>query len=862
MICPKCKTTNFRESTSCIKCGHTLADGSITATWDPVSDGRANQIGMDTLSVNASKQVSQGSLPATLPEGCEIGRRYRIIRLLGQGGMGTVYLVHDLELGRDIALKLIRAPFTADPQLLERFKREIRLASEITHPNVLRVYDLGESEGTRFLTMQFIPGEDLASIIRREGPLTLDRTITIFRQICEGLAAAHDKGVLHRDLKPQNIMVDSESHVYVMDFGLAKANDQSGLTQTGAVMGTPEYMSPEQVKGEPLDLRSDIYSLGMILYQMITGRRPYDEGSAYEIMMRRLKNPPPPAGEIRPDIPCYLLRILDRCIEIDKNLRYGSLREVIHDLDENRVRTTLTYRIRRSRILKPSLEGLIAVLLAGTGIYFYRSNMLPGLQSGHAPAAVAAVPVVGVVPFDNRTGDTGLDWYGEGIARLISDNLAQSRHIQVVSPSRIQLLHKANSDPAALSKAMAQGGIGFVVTGEILQGASGMTLMARMSETKEARDVASRRTDGLTKEDLIRASDQIALVVKKGLNMPTAEGVDAYTADHASRNPAAYEAYVAGLKAFVDYRYPEAEKAFMQALKAASDYTMARYRLAHVLAATGKQDEAMQGIRQAIAESSRLPDREQRYIRAAEAYFSRRYADAAKAYREIIAAYPFEIEARHLLALALMDNEQPKEAIEPLKFNAQMEPEIHSNWSMLGMAYLESRNLNEAVTAFRRYVELEPNSANAHHTLADAYRAQREFDLASEEYNKAIAIDPAFYFSQVSLGVLDVLRGRYEDAEKRLNSAAMNARAEPRQRIQAALELASLRRAQGRFRDSVKPLELLQKEFEKESIHESLALSVRGLSMMEIGDMRGAARLMERAIERAPLGVFISISIL
>jgi Flp pilus assembly protein TadD len=284
--------------------------------------------------------------------------------------------------------------------------------------------------------------------------------------------------------------------------------------------------------------------------------------------------------------------------------------------------------------------------------------------------------------------------------------------------------------------------------------------------------------------------------------------------------------------------------------------------LAHVLAATGKQDEAMQGIRQAIAESSRLPDREQRYIRAAEAYFSRRYADAAKAYREIIAAYPFEIEARHLLALALMDNEQPKEAIEPLKFNAQMEPEIHSNWSMLGMAYLESRNLNEAVTAFRRYVELEPNSANAHHTLADAYRAQREFDLASEEYNKAIAIDPAFYFSQVSLGVLDVLRGRYEDAEKRLNSAAMNARAEPRQRIQAALELASLRRAQGRFRDSVKPLELLQKEFEKESIHESLALSVRGLSMMEIGDMRGAARLMERAIERAPLGVFISISIL
>jgi tetratricopeptide (TPR) repeat protein len=456
------------------------------------------------------------------------------------------------------------------------------------------------------------------------------------------------------------------------------------------------------------------------------------------------------------------------------------------------------------------------------------------------------------MPFDNRTGDAGLDWYGEGIARLVTDNLAQSRHVRVVSPSRIQLLRKSISDPAALYKAMADGGIGFVVTGEILPGASGMTLSTRMSETKEGQDVASRRVDGLSKEALIRAADQIALAVKKGLNMPTTEGVDAYSADYASRNPAAYEAYVAGLQAFVDYRYPEAEKSFLQALKAAPDFTMARYRLAHVLAATGNQEEAMQGIHQAAAESSRLPDREQRYIRAAEAYFSRRYADAAKAYREIIAAYPYELEARHLLALALMDNAQPKEALEPLKFMAQMEPETHSTWSMLGQAHLESRNLNEAVTAFRRYVDLEPNSANAHHTLADAYRAQGEFDLASEEYNKAIAIDSAFYFSQVSLGVLDVLRGRYDEAEKRLDAVVMNTRAEARQRIEAALELASLRRAQGRFRNSMKPLELLQKEIEKGVINEALALSIRGLSLMELGDKQRAARLMEKAIEKSP----------
>jgi serine/threonine protein kinase len=177
-----------------------------------------------------------------------------------------------------------------------------------------------------------VRGEELSGIIRREGKMPLDRVVAIFRQICEGLAAAHDKGVLHRDLKPQNIMVDREDHVYVMDFGLAKIVDQSGLTQTGAVMGTPAYMSPEQVKGETLDLRSDIYSLGMILYEMITGRRPYDEGTAFEIMIRRLHAPPPPVGEAHKDVPEYLLRILGRCIEIDKDLRYESLCDVIRDL--------------------------------------------------------------------------------------------------------------------------------------------------------------------------------------------------------------------------------------------------------------------------------------------------------------------------------------------------------------------------------------------------------------------------------------------------------------------------------------------------------------------------------------------------
>jgi len=312
--------------------------------------------------------------------------------------------------------------------------------------------------------------------------------------------------------------------------------------------------------------------------------------------------------------------------------------------------------------------------------------------------------------------------------------------------------------------------------------------------------------------------------------------VDAYTADYASRNPAAYEAYIAGLQAFVDYKYPEAEKAFRQALNAAPTI---QWPDTAVPCACGNGGAGRGNARHSPGDRGEFPasgSGTEVHPRCRGVLFPP-LCGCRQSYRDLIAAYPYELEARHLLALTLMENRQPKEAIEPLKFMAKMEPETHSTWSALGMAYLESRNLNEAVTAFRRYVELEPSSANAHHTLADAYRAQGEFDLASEEYGKAIAADSSFYFSQVSLGVLDVLRSRYEDAEKRLDSVVMNMRAEARQRIDAAFELASLQRAQGRFGDSIKPLELLQKEIEKERIREAWSLSIRGLSAMEIGDI-------------------------
>jgi tetratricopeptide (TPR) repeat protein len=849
MLCPRCSTPNPDGAVTCTRCSATLSDADATYQLSPVDGSEAPTVATPE---GFAREVAARSF--ILPEGLEIGSRYRIVRLLGRGGMGAVYRAYDRELDRDVALKIIRPEIAENPGTLERFKREIQLSSRVTHRNVLRVFDLGSADGMRFLTMQYIEGEDLGAVLGREGRLPVPRALAILRQIGEGLRAAHELGVVHRDLKPQNIMLDSAGTVYLTDFGLAKTLEQAGLTQQGAVVGTPYYMSPEQVKGEPIGPKSDIYTLGIILYLMLTGSLPYTGDSAYEVMIQRVRRPPRPAAELNPEIPLYLRRILARCMEIDPSLRYGSLDEVLADLASGTFHTTMRYEALRRRWLRPAAAGAAALVVVGAvGLWFAgRERDARREDAEGSGSAVTSPPVLGVVRFENRTGDSSLDWYGEGVARLVTDSLAQSRHLQVASVDRIESLRARAPDRAALSREAAAAGIGFLLTGEIFPGQEGVTLATRLTETRAGRELASRRIDGLPPGKLLAASDEIAMAAKKGLGVPPTEGVDVFAADFATRNPAAYESYIAGLRALTDYDYPQAERFFASALEKAPDYTMARYRLAHVQASAGRTEEGLRNIQRAVAEAARLPDREQRYVRAAEAYFSRRYDEAARAYRELIQRYAYEIEARNLLSQLLLETGKHEEALEEAKQLARLAPEDHIAWSMLGSAHLALKHFNEAVVTFRRYVELQPESPNAHHLLADSYRCQGELDLAAQEYANALAADPGFHYATTALATVEALQGRSAEAERRLAALVKNERTLPVHRIDAAFPLAYLRRAEGRFAEAEAVLSQLERTIAAEKVRESLALSVRGTSQLERGDASGAKRLIATAIERSP----------
>jgi predicted Ser/Thr protein kinase len=270
---------------------------------------------------------------AVLQIGAVLGGRYEILQLLGEGGMGAVYKAADRELDRFVALKVIRPELASNPSILARFKQELLLAHQVTHRNVIRIYDLGEAEGVKFITMEFIEGQDLRALIREKKRFTPEEAVDVIQQVCHALNAAHSVGVIHRDLKPQNIMQDGSGRILVMDFGLARTVEGDGMTQTGALVGTMEYMSPEQALAKDLDQRSDIFALGLILYEMLTGKQPFVAESALASLIKRTQERATPVSDVDAQIPGALSGIVSKCLERDLDQRYQNVSAILADLN-------------------------------------------------------------------------------------------------------------------------------------------------------------------------------------------------------------------------------------------------------------------------------------------------------------------------------------------------------------------------------------------------------------------------------------------------------------------------------------------------------------------------------------------------
>ncbi|TET73790.1 MAG: serine/threonine protein kinase [Candidatus Aminicenantes bacterium] len=311
MKCPQCQTENPSESEFCSKCGMQLMpspDIPVTKT--------------ETV-LNPKEELTIGSMFAG---------RYQIIEELGRGGMGSVYKVLDTELGEKVALKLLKPEIASDNLVIERFRNELKFARKITHKHVCRMFHLGRYENTPYITMEFVSGEDLKSTLRRVGHLSIGKTVYIAKQACEGLAEAHKLGVVHRDLKPQNIMIDKKGHTHIMDFGIARSLKTKGVTTAGMIIGTPDYMSPEQVEGVQVDHRADIYAMGVILYEMLTGDLPFEGKTPLSVALKHKTEIPREPKEFNPQIPDELNQLVMRCLEKKREKRFQNTAEILNEL--------------------------------------------------------------------------------------------------------------------------------------------------------------------------------------------------------------------------------------------------------------------------------------------------------------------------------------------------------------------------------------------------------------------------------------------------------------------------------------------------------------------------------------------------
>jgi serine/threonine protein kinase len=314
-----------------------------------------------------------------LARGTLFANRYEIIEELGRGGMGAVYRVEDTKAKEEIALKLINPVIAADKNTIERFRNELTTARKIAHRNVCRMFDLGEEKGTHFITMEYVPGEDLKGFIKRSKQLSIPTVISIAKQVCEGLSEAHRLGVVHRDLKPSNIMIDKEGNARLMDFGIARSQEARGITGAGIIIGTPEYMSPEQAEAKDVGPRSDIYSLGVILYEMLTGQIPFQGDTPLAIVMKHKGEYPKDPQELNPQLPLDLSRVILKCLEKDKEARFQNTEELESELEkiEQGLPTTAVIKTKRpltskeitvtfglKKLIFPSFVVLVAIAAA------------------------------------------------------------------------------------------------------------------------------------------------------------------------------------------------------------------------------------------------------------------------------------------------------------------------------------------------------------------------------------------------------------------------------------------------------------------------------------------------------------------
>jgi len=752
-------------------------------------------------STRVPRAPTRSAVPvAALQIGDVLGGRYEILQLLGEGGMGAVYKALDRELDNPVALKLIRPEFAASPSMLARFKQELLLAHQVTHKNVIRIYDFGDADGVKFITMEFVEGQDLRTIIQEQKKFSPEQSVEIIQQVARALEAAHAVGVIHRDLKPQNVMRDQSGRILVMDFGLARTLEGDGMTQTGALVGTMEYMSPEQALAQNLDQRSDLFTLGLILYELLTGVTPFRADSAIASLLRRTSERAIPVSDHDKSIPTGLSNIVSKCLERSPDVRYQTAAELLRDLDAwqgNHAGATLRFQPAVEpwgrTIHWPLVIGIATALALAIGGYVFRGKLLSPPTSVKKTAAGPALSLA-ILPFRNASGDPALDWLGPSLADMLSTDVGQSASLRTVSQERVhqvisdlRIAPNASIDPTTLRSLAEFSAADTLVSGQYARFGGQIRIDATLQDLKHDRRVPIK-IDAVDEKDIPGAVDRLAASIRDNLAISSdaIRELKASSFQPSSHSAPALRDYNQAVQFLRDGKNLEAIKALQSATTEDPEFALAYSRLADAQSALGYDGDAEQASRKALDLSQSLPQVEKYLIeasharvvkdnkRAIEAYenlaksmpgnadvesslgdlytASGDYASARAQLTQLLAADPKNIKALWQMGVVEIVADNPQASFDPLNKGLSLavqedSPELKALiLQSLGISY---RTLNKPDEAMRSYEDamainqrlgLKRAWASNLVEMAVVQNTLGKVDLALADYNQALQL--------------------------------------------------------------------------------------------------------------------------
>jgi eukaryotic-like serine/threonine-protein kinase len=743
---------------NCARCGAALPESGMPCPFCP--DSLASMTTDDTDATASTREAM--TTRVSFAPGQAFGDRYTIIEEIGAGGMGQVYKALDRKLRRPVALKLIRPHVAARSGAPERFRRELALAREVTHPNVCRVHDLGEIDGVLYISMEYVEGQTLDRLVQSVGHLSPRQTITLGRQMCAGLEAVHERSIVHRDLKPGNIMIGRSGQALVMDFGMAYQHGDQRLTDAGVVLGTMAYLSPEQARGLPTDPRSDVYAVGLMLYEMLTGKRPPADGIALPLALREAGERCPPPSRFEPEVHGALDAVVMRCLEREPARRYASARDLEQALAHaGAAMSSASAPLPAPRSRTRSWTALVAAISAAALV----TAAVLARRTWQGPAAPAAPRSVALLPlgYDGRPEKAYLK---DVVPLVMADGLRGSRRLQV-APFASSRTFGAADEPRLVARQL---GVQSIVQGQMA--VQGETYEMSLRTTADDGRVLWTRTAKGDVAGLLTRADQLSA------EMAATLGAEA-PSPRASRPARALEDYLGGRALLegwdVDRNYARAEESFSRAIAADPGFAEAHAMLAMAYWKHYKETREPERVRQALESAQRAvslaPALPEGHLALGIVELGRgRSAEAAESFQRAQDLAPADDAVCRRIAEAYAALGRRAEAETMYRRAIELRPAYWESYNSQGAFFLAQGKLAEAKAAFQKVMDLRPDSDIGYSNLAGTHILGGDLKEAEPLLLAALRIKPGAAVHN-NLGFVYYSTGRFEEAAREFRAA-------------------------------------------------------------------------------------------